>query len=89
MQERRERWREDAPSLDGAHLVFIDETWTKTNMTRLYGRAPKGERLVDHVPHGHWKTTTFVAALRQDRLSAPLVVGCLFSTSDPADEHSR
>jgi transposase len=74
VQELRERWREDAPSLDGAHLVFIDETWTKTNMTRLYGRAPKGERLVDHVPHGHWKTTTFVAALRQDRLSAPLVV---------------
>ncbi len=59
---------------DPKHLVFIDETWAKTNMTRLYGRAPVGERVVDHVPHGHWKTTTFLAALRVDRLSAPLVL---------------
>lgn len=43
-------------------------------MTRLRGRAPRGERLVDHVPHGHWKTTTFLAALRADGLIAPLVV---------------
>ena len=51
-------------------LVFIDETWTKTNMTRLYGRAPCGKRLVDAVPHGHWKTSTFIAALRCDGLTA-------------------
>jgi len=44
-------------------LIFIDETWTKTNMTRLRGRAPRGERLVDKTPHGHWKTTTLIAAL--------------------------
>jgi len=44
-------------------LVFIDETWAKTNMTRLRGRAMVGERLVDKVPHGHWKTTTLIAAL--------------------------
>ena len=44
-------------------LIFIDETWTKTNMTRLRGRAPRGERLIDKVPHGHWKTTTLIAAL--------------------------
>ena len=48
---------------DPRKLVFIDETWAKTNMTRLRGRAPVGERLVAAVPHGHWKTTTLVAAL--------------------------
>jgi len=44
-------------------LIFIDETWAKTNMTRLRGRAPRGERLIDKTPHGHWKTTTLIAAL--------------------------
>ena len=43
-------------------------------MTRLRGWAPKGERLVDKVPQGHWKTATFLAALRNDRIDAP----CLF-----------
>ena len=49
--------------LDPAKLVFIDETWARTNMTRLRGRCPAGERLVAAVPHGHWRTTTLVAAL--------------------------
>lgn len=49
--------------LDPTTLVFIDETWAKTNMTRARGRAPVGERLVAAVPHGHWRTTTLVAAL--------------------------
>lgn len=49
--------------LDIKRLFFIDETWAKTNMTRLRGRAPRGERLVAHTPHGHWKTTTLIAAL--------------------------
>jgi transposase len=53
--------------------VFIDETWTKTNMTRLYGWAPRGERLIDKVPQGKWKTATFLAALRNDRIEAPCV----------------
>ena len=55
--------------------MFIDETWVKTNMTRLRGRAPRGQRLVACVPHGHWhwKTSTFVAALRSDGLTAPCV----------------
>ena len=44
-------------------MIFIDETWTKTNMTRLRGRAPRGQRLIDKTPHGHWKTTTLIAAL--------------------------
>ena len=54
--------------------MFIDETWVKTNMTRVRGRAPAGERLIASVPHGHWKTTTFLAALRTTGLTAPLVV---------------
>jgi transposase len=52
-------------------LVFIDETWTKTNMAPLRGWAPRGMRLPAKVPHGHWKTTTFLAALRHDRIDAP------------------
>jgi transposase len=53
--------------------VFIDETWATTNMARRHGRAQRGQRLVAAVPHGHWKTTTFLAALRHDGLSAPCV----------------
>jgi len=70
----REVWRERQPSLDPDRLVFIDETWATTNMTRRYGRAPRGQRLVAPVPHGHWKTSTFVAGLRTNGLTAPLVV---------------
>ena len=51
--------------------MFIDETWTKTNMTRVRGWAPKGERLVDKVPQGKWQTATFLAALRNNRVDAP------------------
>ncbi len=54
--------------------MFLDETWASTNMTRRYGRSRRGQRLIAKVPHGHWKTTTFVAALRHDGLTAPLVV---------------
>ena len=54
--------------------MFLDETWASTNMARKYGRSPKGQRLVCPVPHGHWKTTTFVAALRADGLTAPTVI---------------
>lgn len=54
--------------------MFIDETWATTNLTRRYGRCPRHERLIAKVPHGHWKTTTFLAALRHDGLTAPLVI---------------
>jgi len=54
-------------------VIFIDETWTKTNMARLYGWAPVGHRLIDAVPHGHWNTSTFIAGLRQAGLVAPCV----------------
>jgi transposase len=60
--------------LDPGRLVFIDETWAKTNMTRPRGRSLRGTRLIAAVPHGHWKTTTFLAALRTSGLTAPLVV---------------
>ncbi len=69
----RAEWRERQPGLEPGKLVFIDETWTKTNMTRLEGRAPRGERLVDAVPFGKWRTSTFIAGLRNDGLVAPAV----------------
>jgi transposase len=62
------------PALDPARLVFIDETWAKTNMTRTHGYAPRGARLVDAVPHGHWHTTTFIGALTARGFIAPMVV---------------
>jgi transposase len=65
---------DNQPKLDPDRLVFIDETGTSTNMARLRGRAPRGERLVGKVPHGHWKTTTFVAGLRSTALTAPCVI---------------
>jgi transposase len=55
-------------------LVFIDETWAKTNMTRSHGRALRGKRLVAKVPQGRWRTLTFLAALRHDRVDAPCVI---------------
>src|SRR5438067_12667100 len=60
--------------LDPRRLVFIDETWAKTNMTRRHGRALRGRRLVAKVPHGRWRTLTFLAALRCDRITAPCVI---------------
>jgi transposase len=55
-------------------LVFLDEAGAKTNMTRSYARAPRGQRVVEHAPAGHWCTTTMLAALRHDRIEAPLVI---------------
>ena len=60
--------------LDPKRLVFIDETWAKTNMTRVRGWAPRGHKLMARVPHGHWRTLTFLAALRHDRIDAPCVL---------------
>lgn len=59
--------------MDVEKLVFIDETWATTSMTRRCGRAPRGQRCIGSAPHGHWKTTTFVGALRRRRLTAPMV----------------
>ena len=74
MARRRAQWTKRQSGIDPRRLVFIDETWTKTNMEPLRGWAPKGERLVAKVPHGHWQTMTFVAALRHDRIEAPWLI---------------
>jgi transposase len=66
----RRRWMREQGLFDPARLVFIDETSANTKMVRLYGRCARGERLVDHAPQGHWKTITFVAALRQNGMGA-------------------
>ena len=63
---RRTQWKKYQGRLDPARLVFIDETWSKTNMTRTHGRAPRGERLIAKAPHGRWRTLTFLAALRHE-----------------------
>lgn len=62
------------PVLDPQRLIFIDETWAKTNMTSTYGYAPQGQRLIDAAPYGHWLTTTFIGALRADGMIAPMVL---------------
>jgi len=74
VKARREAWFESQLDLDPERLVFIDETWTTTNMARKCGRKQKGERLRASVPHGHWKTTTFIGGLRCDRMTAPMVL---------------
>ena len=74
MKAKRDDWRAAQPAVDPEAYVFVDETWASTAMTRTRGRCPVGQRLVMAVPHGHWKTTTFVAALRVGGLSAPTVV---------------
>ena len=71
---RREAWFEGQLDLDPHTLVFIDETGASTKMARLHGRAPRGERLRAAIPHGHWKTTTFVGALRLTGMTAPMVL---------------
>ena len=70
---RRKRWKAWQGRFDPQRLVFIDETWIKTNMAPLRGWGRKGKRVPAHVPHGHWRTQTFLAALPCDRLTAPCV----------------
>ena len=70
----RRRWIREQGLLDTTHLVFIDETSVNTTMTRLFGRAPRGERVIGHVPFSAWKTVTFVAALRHDGMTAPMMI---------------
>ncbi|WP_445215585.1 IS630 family transposase [Bradyrhizobium sp. Pa8] len=73
VSRRRQRWRSWQAGLDPGRLVFIDETWIKTNMAPLRGWGPKGARLRGFAPHGHWRTLTFLGALRHDQLTAPCV----------------
>jgi transposase len=74
VKAERAAWRENQPTLDVTQLVFLDETGASTHMTRSRGRAPKGERCVASVPNGHWHTTTFIAGLRVNELTAPMVL---------------
>ncbi len=71
---RRRIWFDVQPNLEPARLVFIDETGASTKMARRYGRSLRGERCRAPVPHGHWKTTTFVGALRLEGMTAPMVL---------------
>ena len=70
----RRRWIREQGFLDPAHLVFIDETAVTTNMVRLNGWNPRGERLVSDAPMGHWETVTFIAGLRQTGIVAPMLI---------------
>ena len=99
MAAARAAWIAAQPELDPARLVFLDETGTSTNMARLRGRAKRGRRVVGRVPWGHWKTMTFLAALRHDAITAPFVIDramtgaifveylrqCLVPTLSPGD----
>jgi transposase len=69
--EQRSRWHERLAAVPPARLVFVDESGANTKMTRLYGRAPVGERLVAQVPHGHYQTRTLIAAVRLRGPCAP------------------
>ena len=73
MARRRARWKARQASVDPERLVFIDETWAKTNMAPLRGWGRRGVRLIGKAPHGRWRTLTFIAALRVDRVDAPCV----------------
>jgi transposase len=72
--QARRRWMKEQGMFDPAHLVFVDETAANTKMVRLSGRCRRGERLIGRVPQGHWKTITFVAALRRNGMRAPCTV---------------
>jgi transposase len=70
----RQAWRDAQPDLDPRRLVFVDETGASTKMARLYGRSARGMRCLGAIPHGHWKTTTFVGGLRLSGIAAPMVL---------------
>jgi transposase len=71
---RRAQWTKYQDRIDLCRLVFIDETWTKTNMAPLRGWAQRGQQIKAKVPHGRWQTMTFLAALRHDRITAPWLI---------------
>jgi transposase len=72
--EARRQWAAAQWAMDPDHVVFLDETWAKTNMTRRYGRSPRGARLRAKAPYGRWETTTFLGAMRSTGFVAPLCV---------------
>src|SRR6516164_8093961 len=74
VKRARRDWIRQQGFLDTTRLVFIDETAITTNMVRVRGRCPRGERLVSQVPQGDWTTITFIAGLRHNRMTAPMVI---------------
>lgn len=74
VNERRQEWIDGQKHLNPQRLVFIDESGAKTNMTRLRGRGRRGQRVIDHAPHGHWNTTTMIASIRLDGTTSCLAV---------------
>ena len=74
MAEKRTQWKDSQQQIDPAKVVFIDETWAKTNMTRRFGRSLLGTRLIEKTPCGRWETTTFLGAMRAEGFIAPLTV---------------
>ena len=71
---KRQRWKAHQGRIAGRRLVFVDETWIKSNMAALRGWGPRGARLAGKAPYGRWKTLTFIAGLRHDRVDAPFVI---------------
>lgn len=74
VRQLREQWISELPLLDPVHLVFIDESGAKTNMTRSRGRARHGQRLFARAPHGHWCTTTMISSIRLDGTTAAMEI---------------
>jgi len=72
--QKRAQWRASQKHIDPEKVIFLDETWAKTNMTRRYGRSQVGTRLIEKTPSGRWETTTFLGALRSTGFIAPLTV---------------
>ena len=81
MRRQRKAWLNKIDGLDPNRLVFLDESGAKTNMTRLYGRAFGGQRVVDAAPHGHWCTTTMISSIRLDGTTAAMVIECPTDTA--------
>lgn len=74
IQQARARWLQAVSHVPHSRLLFLDESGAKTNMTRLYGRGPRGARVYDHVPLGRWETTTMIAAIGRNGAQAPWVL---------------
>ena len=73
-QEKRQAWREQVAEIDPTRFIFVEESGVARSLTRRYGRGPKGERVYDAVPLGHWEVTTLIGALALDGVRASVTV---------------
>jgi transposase len=74
VQAEREQFQQEMAEVDAQDMVYVDESGVTTSLTRLYGRAPRGQRVIDHVPHGHWKVLTILGALTSDGMQAAMTI---------------